>query len=607
MQAQSARRLLAADPERVGPLLSRLAGDLMDAGAELRELAHGIYPPQLAQYGLEAALRAAARRAPIPVTVRATGLGRYPPEIEISVYFCLLEALRNAVAHAGGAAAVTIALLDRNGLSFDCRDTGAGATREAVRAGHDFVDMTDRLGAVGGTLTIATEPGGGLRLHGHLPRAALESAGVTRARREPGTALVSGLRRVWELTARAYALVQRDPYPRRYIASGLLATLAVAAAGDVAAAVAFARTRDPGLPALAVAAAVVALLALAGLRTVRRGPIERVIALSAVNTWCFGLVLTAVVPAALPYAALVVVAPVLLSVAYLPREGFKAVMAGTMTAAVAVAVAGRLSPGVVPGDPLWAGLLVIVAVVLALTRVCYLAWQNHVMLVARAEALQGSRARLVAAADRERRAIERNLHDGAQQRLVAAAVQARVAQRLLPAQPARVEPLLARLAEDLREAAAELRDLAHGIYPPQLAQFGLEAALRAAARHSPLPATVHAAGLGRYPPEIEVNVYFCLLEALQNAIKHAGERATVTIALEERDGLTFDFRDTGGGARPETVLAGHGITNMTDRLGAVGGSLTLDTCPGGGLRLRGVVPRPPGPAEGADHGGVDGL
>jgi signal transduction histidine kinase len=196
----------------------------------------------------------------------------------------------------------------------------------------------------------------------------------------------------------------------------------------------------------------------------------------------------------------------------------------------------------------------------------------------------------VAAADRERRQIERDLHDGAQQRLVAAAVQSRVAQRLLATQPDQVGPLLAQLSEDLREAGAELRDLAHGIYPPQLAEYGLETALRAVARHSPLPTAIHSAGVGRYPPEIEINLYFCLLEALQNAIKHAGENATVTIDLRGRDGLSFDFSDTGHGTRPDVLRSGHGITNMYDRLGAIGGTLTIDTGPGAGLHLHGDIP-----------------
>ncbi|MFI7128158.1 sensor histidine kinase [Nonomuraea sp. NPDC050153] len=593
-QSRVARRLLATDPGQVGPLLGRLSDALQEASAELRNLAHGIYPPQLAQYGLETALRAAAQHSPLPTTVRASGLGRYPPEIEINIYFCLLEALQNAIKHAGDRARVTISLLDRNGLSFDFHDTGPGSTSDLLHAGEDVTTMNDRLGAIGGTLTIDTPPGGGLHLHGHLPRAALESAGVRRPVREPGAAMRTFLQRVWDVIARLYVGLQRrtDPHPHRYITTGLWAILGVALIAGTGAVADFAGSRAAWLLVLAGGCLAVALIIVGTLRVVRRGRLERAIGISAAVTWCYALALTAMLPAALPYATLMTVSPVLLSVAYLPRRRFKAVMACTIGTAAAVTLAARFSPGVGLGGPA-VDVLVIVLVVLGLTRASFLAWQNHVMLVARAEALQESRARLVAAADRERRQIERDLHDGAQQRLVAAAVQSRVAQRLLATDPEQVGPLLAQLCGDLREAESELRDLAHGIYPRQLAEHGLETALRAAARHSPLPATVRASGLGRYPPEIETNVYFCLLEALQNANKHAGEGAGITIALSGGDGLSFDFRDTGRGSRPDLVRSGYGITNMYDRLGAIGGTLTIDTSPGAGLRLHGDIPDVP--------------
>ncbi|MEV4177430.1 histidine kinase [Nonomuraea sp. NPDC049709] len=602
-QTREAWLRLDTDPAQVAPLLARLSDDLQEASAELRGLAHGIYPPQLGQYGLETALRAVAQHAPLPTTVRAFGIGRYPPEIEINIYFCLLEALRNASRHAGDGATVTITLQDRNGLSFDFRDTGAGCFPDAIHQGTGMINMTDRLGAIGGTLTIDTRPGGGMRLHGHLPRAVLESAGVRRAAEERGGAVRAALEAIWYVVARLYTDLQRSthPHPHQYIATGLWAILGVALGAGTVSVAMFPGARVPWLPALAAGCATVALLIVLALRVVRRDRIERAIGISAGITWCYALALTAMIPSALPYATLVTVSPVLLSVAYLPRRRFKVIMGCTIATAVAITLAGRFLPGVgfERNAPGWVvSATVIVLVVLGLTRASYLAWHNHVMLVARAEALQESRGRLVAAADRERRQIERDLHDGAQQRLVAAAVQSRVAQRLLATQPADVSPLLAQLSEDLREAGAELRDLAHGIYPPQLAESGLEAALRAAVRHSPLPAEIHADGIGRYPPEIEINVYFCLLEALQNAGKHAGEHATVTIDLRDQDGLSFDFRDTGDGASPDLLRSGHGITNMYDRLGAIGGTLTIDTGRGAGLHLHGVIPNAAAPVAG---------
>jgi hypothetical protein len=139
--------------------------------------------------------------------------------------------------------------------------------------------------------------------------------------------------------------------------------------------------------------------------------------------------------------------------------------------------------------------------------------------------LQASRTRIVAAADSERRRIERDLHDGAQQRLTALAIKVSMACELAGHDAGQARDLLAELRADVRETAEELRHLAHGIYPPLLAESGLRTALAAAAGRSTLPVTVQAAGLARYPADVEATVYFCCLEAIQNAGKHAGDGA----------------------------------------------------------------------------------
>jgi signal transduction histidine kinase len=194
--------------------------------------------------------------------------------------------------------------------------------------------------------------------------------------------------------------------------------------------------------------------------------------------------------------------------------------------------------------------------------------------------LRASRARLVAAADAERRRIERDLHDGAQQHLVALAVNLRLARDL-------DDPgeLLAQLGDDVREAIEQVRALAHGIYPPLLIDAGLGEALRAVAARSPQPVTVDAQ-VGRHEPEVEAAVYFCCLEALQNAAKHAPD-ATVSIRVWDDDGVRFEVADDGPGFDPAAVTAGHGFQNMGDRLGAVGGSVTWSSTPGGGTRITG--------------------
>jgi signal transduction histidine kinase len=209
--------------------------------------------------------------------------------------------------------------------------------------------------------------------------------------------------------------------------------------------------------------------------------------------------------------------------------------------------------------------------------------------------LQESRARIVAAGDAERRKLERDLHDGAQQHLVAMSVKLRLVRDAIDDDPEDARELLAELASDIQEAVQELRRLAHGIFPPLLTSGGLPDALPHAASRAALPTTVELTDVARYPTEIEAAVYFCCLEALQNAGKHAGPDATATVRVW-RDGseLRFEVADTGPGFDPTGgASAGHGFVNMADRLGAVDGRLTVDTAPGAGVRVHGRLPVAP--------------
>ena len=206
--------------------------------------------------------------------------------------------------------------------------------------------------------------------------------------------------------------------------------------------------------------------------------------------------------------------------------------------------------------------------------------------------LQQSRLRIVSAGDAERRKLERNLHDGAQQHLVAMAVKLRMAEELIDDDPAEAVKVIEELRNNLKDAIVELRALAHGIYPPLLSSGGLREALPAAAGRSALDTTVDTEGLGRYSAEIEATVYFCCLEALQNASKHAGADAEVAIVVTEQSGkLVFEVRDDGLGFTPDPAGGGgHGFVNMTDRLGTVRGKLKVDSLPGNGTMIRGEIP-----------------
>src|ERR1700680_827373 len=213
-------------------------------------------------------------------------------------------------------------------------------------------------------------------------------------------------------------------------------------------------------------------------------------------------------------------------------------------------------------------------------------------LQARLDELRASRQRLVSAQDVERRRLERNLHDGAQQHLVALKVKLGLAEVLLGRDPAKALTILQQLKRDADEALETLRDLARGIYPTLISAKGLVVALESRARKATLPVHVDAEGIGRYPPEIEAALYFCTLEALQNVQKYASASA-VELRLREAGGqVCIDVIDDGRGFDMSTATRGAGLTNIEDRLDALGGSLHVDSAPGRGVTLRSMVPVP---------------
>ena len=215
----------------------------------------------------------------------------------------------------------------------------------------------------------------------------------------------------------------------------------------------------------------------------------------------------------------------------------------------------------------------------------------------RNQELQDSRTRIVSAGDNERRKLERNLHDGAQQHLVALAVKLRLASDAVEDDPEDAVAMIEEIKGDVQNAIAELRALAHGIFPPLLVSGGLREALPAAATRAALPTSVTFEEVGRYGNEIEAAVYFCTLEALQNAGKHAGDGASAQIRVTEADGLLrFEIVDDGAGF--DTAAGadrGHGFVNMADRLGAFGGTVDVASAPGAGTRITGTIPLPTAP------------
>jgi signal transduction histidine kinase len=216
-------------------------------------------------------------------------------------------------------------------------------------------------------------------------------------------------------------------------------------------------------------------------------------------------------------------------------------------------------------------------------------------LRARLAELQASRLRIVAAQDDQRRRIERDIHDGAQQQLQAIAATLAAAESVAGRDEGRERALVAQLKAETSDALETLRELARGIYPPLLAEQGLTAAVTTQASKAPVPVEVDAGGLGRYPAEIETAIYFCCVEALQNATRYAPGSAVRVSLAEDGGQVLFTITDEGPGFDPAATAApaaGSGMRNMSDRLAALGGSCQVDSRPGRGTTVAGRIGLP---------------
>ncbi len=216
------------------------------------------------------------------------------------------------------------------------------------------------------------------------------------------------------------------------------------------------------------------------------------------------------------------------------------------------------------------------------------ALREHEVEQARTEELRASRTRIVEAADAARRKIERDLHDGAQQRLVALALEVRMARSRVEKDPASAGPFLERFGKELAGASDELRELARGIHPALLTDRGLAPAIETLVARAPLPVEVIALPGDRLPPVTEATAYFTVAEALTNVAKYAGASHATVRLTRENGALSVEVQDDGiGGAQATT---GSGLSGLADRVGAADGSLTVTSPPGEGTLVRAVIP-----------------
>ena len=540
--------------------------------AGLRALSHGVFPDVLHQHGLAAALRSLDHAGPgrTGVLVVEEPDERFPPEVESAFHALVATCLRGTAA-----ASASAVLMRRRGyaelvLDLDGTSPDGPAFDDATLAA-----LTDRVDGVRGTLEVTAGPGR-VRVHAGAP--------------------------VTPPPARPDADPQAVAILTRFISSSVVTSVV----GLVTTSIVWAVTGSTAV-ALVDAELVVVLLACLGAGALeRRGRHGAALGLLCFETAFAGIGTSLTIPVFAPTAALIVMLPLVLGLPYLTREALRVIAAAQSVIVVGVIVLGIWRTGIVDAAQLpdWVGLSLLAPTSVAVAVLVVIAIsEGRAAVDASNETLQAALADLLAGIDATRRGIERDLHDGAQQHLAALAIQLHVVEQLAGQGDDardRLAVVLDRVAQQTAQARAELALLVDGTFGATLRDVGVAEALRRSAALSRRPVAVHVEGGDDLPTAAAMTVYFVCNEAVQNATKHAGPDASVTITVRP-DGaqrLAFRVEDDGHGCPPGVLLAGRGVADLVRRAREAGGELTAASAPGRGTTVHGWVPLTGGPGTG---------
>jgi signal transduction histidine kinase len=568
---------LRAAPTRAAALADDASRRATATSTALRELSHGIFPDALRQFGLGTAVRSALSAFDATVEVPDT---RYPAAVEGAVFAVvsdLVSALRSAADELGSS--IRVSAVAHGGVLYasatwstaigDAASSSPPNDTSSAEAPVLAAATADRLAALGGSWTIERSRGG----HGGFVRLEVP---LVESPAEPAE------RDADETRAEERIL-------RRFLlASSWLCGVGLPFAGAV-----WAFTGVESVGVVFVTLIFVMLSIIGAERARRRGRLDVTIALLCIETCLAAIAVTVAVPDFVTVTALITTLPLVLALPYLSVRALDVIGAVQVTVLVVVTLIALRDSSVVDPAPLpWVLTLLVVPIatvaVAVLVVVAVVATRDEVS--DGTAVLRGTLFELVEATDAERRRIERDLHDGAQQHVVAAAMQLRVIARLAGTDPDRALDVVTALRSQTDEARDDLVSLVAGSFPSTLVDVGLVDAVRRAAARGAVPVRLRVMGTPTVPPHVAAAVYYCVHEALQNVNKHAvvGTSAEVVLRFDEQ--LSFEVADDGAGFDPTTVAMGRGVRSMTERLAEIGGAVRVSSTPGVGTRVAGVAP-----------------